>query len=139
MNMMNFNMSRSSYLKSNCSDYDSDSRSTTQSTCFNHSPSESDVDAETCEFTTTHRKHRKSKKRKKYSKRSGLLARARSTNIVHKVKYAHAYLKYEFHQEEKNFDELSFALLAAGEMEILSKTSISSAERTSRKYLIKRL
>ena len=54
-------------------------------------------------------------------------------------KWPHAHLQYEFVNKEVKFEDLDYRLFIAGELEVISESSISSSERQGRINLLKKI
>ena len=78
------------------------------------------------------------KKRTKGGKKSGYFARAGSSRLVSNELFAHAALDDEV-GSDKDLRSLSFNLFVAGELEIISDSAISKAERKTRLEVLKML
>ena len=74
-------------------------------------------------------KSKKNEKKKK--KKSGINAKS-SDKVKFPQEWPHAHLQYEHVNKQIKFQELSFRLLIAGELEILSAEDISTEERQGR-------
>ncbi|WAR25615.1 hypothetical protein MAR_011319, partial [Mya arenaria] len=70
------------------------------------------------------RKHRSSKK-------SGIKAKS-ADKVKHTQKYPHSQLRYEFVTQNIEFENLTFSLFVAGELEIISDLTLTSTERNGR-------
>ena len=104
--------------------FDSD----TDSTCS--SPSSSSDDDSTDNDS-------KSKKKEKKKKKSGINAKS-SDKVKFPQEWPHTHLQYEHVNKQIKFQDLSFRLLIAGELEILSAEDLSTEERQGRLKLLKR-
>ena len=80
----------------------------------------------------------KKRKSKKYKQKSGISAKS-SDHVKFRQKYPHAYLRYEHVNSRVTFDSMEMNLFVAGELEIISQSSIKRKEREARIELLKRL
>ena len=71
--------------------------------------------------------------------KSGFKAKAHKTRVLHEELYPHAVLDEDYMHGEIEFNDLSFNLQVAGEMEIISRKDISPAELKSREEILKKL
>ena len=65
---------------------------------------------------------------KNKKKKSGINAKA-SDRAKSPQKWPHSHLQFEHVNKQVKFDELNFQLFIAGELEIISDSDISSAEK----------
>ena len=70
--------------------------------------------------------------------KSGILSKS-SDKVRHKQKYPQAYLRFEHVSSKTSFESLDINLFVAGELEIISDTSVKASERMARLDLLKRL
>lgn len=70
--------------------------------------------------------------------KSGINAKA-SDKVKFPQEWPHAHLQYEHVNKQIKFQELSFRLLIAGELEILSAEDLSTEERQGRLKLLKKI
>ncbi|WAR27316.1 hypothetical protein MAR_013020, partial [Mya arenaria] len=62
-----------------------------------------------------------------------------SAKIKHTQSYPHSQLRYEFVTQNIGFEDLTFNLFVAGELEIISNPTTSAKEKTGRLSLLKRI
>ena len=105
--------------------FDSD----TDSTCSSSSSSSDDDSTDN---------DSKSKKKEKKKKKSGINAKS-SDKVKFPQEWPHAHLQYEHVNKQIKFQELSFRLLIAGELEILPAEDLSTEERQCRLKLLKKI
>lgn len=107
------------------------------------SDSDSDSDASLSSIASNkhsekkHSSHSKKKKTKKSKKKSGIKSKA-SDKVKFPQKWPQASLQFEFVTKNAEFKDLSFKLLVAGELEIISECT-SKLERKGRIALLKKL
>ncbi len=70
---------------------------------------------------------------------SGMLDKARSTNIRNKALWPQSMLSFESMDKDLGFDELSLSQLFSGELNIITRRGISEAERISRLHILKKV
>ena len=101
--------------------------------------SDSDSDTDTT-YSSSHKSKKKKKKNKKkhLKKKSGIKAKS-SDKVKAPQKWPHAHLQYEFVNKEVKFEYLDYRLFIAGELEVISESSISSSERQGRINLLKKI
>jgi len=80
----------------------------------------------------------KTKKKKSKSKKSGITAKA-SDKVKKTEKYPQAYLRFEYVNDAVSFENLNVNLFVAGELEIISSSSVKEQEKTARIQLLKKL
>ena len=95
--------------------------------------SDSDSDSE-IEETESYRHRKKASKKGK----SGIQAKA-SSKVINQQQYAHSALQSEFVNIEVEFNSISFPKLVAGELEIITSSSVKSQEKQGRLNLLKSL
>jgi hypothetical protein len=76
--------------------------------------------------------------KKQRSLKSGIEAKA-SDRVKFAQRYPHSQLRYEYVDQNVSFNDLSFNLFIAGELEIISDSETKSKERKGRMELLKRL
>ncbi|KAL4227290.1 hypothetical protein ACF0H5_012736 [Mactra antiquata] len=94
--------------------------------------SDSDISDSECRSKSTR------KKKVKKSKKSGI--KAKSSDVVKKrQKYPHSQLRFDFVNQNIEFNKLDINLFVAGELEIISSSKTSKVEKDGRLNLLKRL
>ena len=101
------------------------------------SSSESYFDSSDESVSDSKKKKQKHKKKKK-KKKSGINAKA-SDRVRNPQKWPHSHLQFEYVNKQVKYDELDFKLFVAGELEIISDPELSSAERSGRLTLLKKI
>ena len=86
----------------------------------------------------TSKSSKKHKNKRHPKKKSGIKAKA-SDKVKAPQKWPHAHLQYEFVNKEMKFDDLDYRLFIAGELEIISESSLSSVEKQGRINLLKKI
>lgn len=82
---------------------------------------------------------RKVKKQMEGKLKSGISKKSHKVRIVRQELYPHQLLNYEFTNKEVAFKDLTFAMLVAGEMEIIALDDVSQDEKDMRIELLKKL
>ena len=99
--------------------------------------SDSDSDTDTT-YSSSHKSKKKKNQKKHLKKKSGIKAKS-SDKVKAPQKWPHAHLQYEFVNKEVKFEDLDYRLFIAGELEVISESSISSSERQGRINLLKKI
>ena len=99
--------------------------------------SESDSDSDSSSYSSRNSRSAKKKKhRKSKNKKSGIKSKA-SDKVRFPQRWPHASLQFEYVNKSRSFHESSFALLVAGELEIIS--DCKSVERKGRTALLRKI
>ena len=116
------------------------------------SGSSSDSSSDSDSQSTEKKKKRRNKSRRKVGtssssdsssdckskKKSGILSKS-SDRVKYVQKYPQAFLRFEHVSSKISFEKLDFNLFVAGELEIISDSSIKSTEKKARLEFLKRL